>query len=185
MSDFHAQRHGGIHVAKFSLQMPCFSEFIRIFAPRMCCKESRPFLLPLHTCTCSTLIGNEADALLSCTLESGKFIIEQDGVRRFTYIRGLVVSLSFLCGNPEPECKDVGYAGPRSLYPYSITKRQHEYTPSMFVVGQHWYTAIFTNLTGVLKKTETKWRSVKTATSIYVFFCKLPHSYLCSKNAKI
>lgn len=128
MSDFHAQRHDCLPLEKFSLQMQRISDFIRIFAPRTCCVVTRLFLLPLHTCTCSTLIGNEADALLSCTLESGKFIIEQDGVRRFTYIRGLVVSLSFLCGNPEPECKDVGYAGPRSLYPYIFSERQHEYT---------------------------------------------------------
>ena len=47
------------------------------------------------TCIRSTLYGNEADALLSCTLESGKFKSKQDGVRRFTYIRGLVVSWSF------------------------------------------------------------------------------------------
>jgi len=68
-----SERPDSLPLEKFSLQMPCFSEFIRIFAPRTSCEESRPFLLPLPTSTRSTLSENEADALLSCAPESGKF----------------------------------------------------------------------------------------------------------------
>ena len=68
-----SKRPDSLPLEKFSLQMPCNSEFIRIFAPRTSCEESRPFLLPLLTCTRSTLIENEADVLLSCVLETGNF----------------------------------------------------------------------------------------------------------------
>ncbi len=68
-----SERSDCLPLEKFSLQMPCISEFIRIFAPRTSCDVSRPFLLPLYSCIRSTLIGNEADVLLSCVLETGNF----------------------------------------------------------------------------------------------------------------
>ena len=61
---------------------------------------------------------------------------KQDGVRRFTYIRGLVVSWSSHAAFQSLDIEIVGYAGPRSLYPYHFSKRQPEYIPSMFVERQ-------------------------------------------------
>ena len=82
-----------------------------------CCAAVQPFLLLLHTCIRSTLNGKRSDALLSCALESGKFkISKQDGVRRFTYIRGLVVSWSFCKVFQNRSVEIVGYTGPRFVF---------------------------------------------------------------------
>ena len=119
----------------FFRRIIAYSEIFRIFAPRTSgLKKSSLFLLLMHLYFCSILLVNEADALLSCTLESGKF---KQRTRRGTtvhvYIRGLVVSCSFLYGNPEPECEDVGYASPRSFVYNTSQKHQQK----IFCIWDH------------------------------------------------
>ena len=89
------------------------SEFLRTFAAGMLLRSGAAFLTALALRASAVfLMVNEATrfCLVHSNLENSK--IEQDGVRRFTYIRGLVVSWSFLCGFPEPECRDRGIRRP-------------------------------------------------------------------------
>ncbi len=61
--------------------------------PESCCTVVQPFILPSAFGNSAVLLM-DIEALRFClvrsNLENSK--IEQDGVRRFTYIRGLVVS---------------------------------------------------------------------------------------------
>ena len=69
-------------------------------------------------------------------------------VHVYTWACRLIV---YLHGNPEPESLDVGYAGPRSLYPYSISKCQPEYTHRCLSKGNIDTRPFFLKKTVVLK----------------------------------
>ena len=73
------------------------SEFLRTFAAGMLLRSGAAFLTALAL-RASAVLLLEIEATRFClehlNLENSK--LEQDGVRRFTYIRGLVVSWSFL-----------------------------------------------------------------------------------------
>ena len=95
----------------------------RTFAARMRRTVVLSFLLPLLTSIRSTLIENEA-ALLSCILESGKFIMQtrrSTTVHVYTWACRLIV---FLHGIPEPEYWDCGIRKPT----FYIIKTSYEAT---------------------------------------------------------
>ena len=97
MPDFHAERHDRVHVATekaiFSRDYEHYKIFFVTLHPECCCAVVQPFIL-LSAYGNSAVLLMDIEALRFClvrsNLENSK--IEQDGVRRFTYIRGLVVS---------------------------------------------------------------------------------------------
>ena len=102
----HAQRHGGLYVTMVLHKYKVNGIYLR-FISYLCNGFEAVAYHTSSFCLCERasavlLVENEADALLSCkqNLENSK--LEQDGVRRFTYIRGLAVSWSFLRAVPEP-----------------------------------------------------------------------------------
>ena len=129
----HAQRHGSLPLTiKNSIIFPFrgqLSSFFRTFAP-----DSWSRSTPLSYCSCI-----RAPAVLFVKLKLTRFCLvclnlensknEQGRVRRFTYIRGLVVSCSPHKVFPEPRHRDVGSACPRFFFPFP--KRQSKDNPSM------------------------------------------------------
>ena len=92
---------------------PVIAEYFRIIS-YLCTRKVVAQWCCLSYCSCftcirSTLIGKtKRRASVLCTwIRKIQYCI-QDGVRRFTYIRGLVVSWSVCRVFPEPRCRDVG-----------------------------------------------------------------------------
>lgn len=93
------------------------SEFLRTFAAGMLLRSGAAFLTALALRASAVLLMvNEATrfCLVHSNLENS--ISKQDRVRRFTYIRGLVVSWSFCKVFQNRSVEIVGYAGPRFVF---------------------------------------------------------------------